>query len=59
VLAFDGERERVLKPGQQALLWVERTGPRVVDVPATMRLAAERGSFLKPVAAESTLTGTN
>lgn len=48
VLAFDGERERVLKPGQQATLTVERTGPHVIDVPATMRLAATRGSFLLP-----------
>ena len=48
VLAFDGERERVLKPGQKATLTVERTGPRVIDVPATLRLAASRGSFLRP-----------
>lgn len=48
VLAFDGERERVLKPGQQATLSVERTGPHVIDVPATMRLAASRGCFLMP-----------
>ena len=58
VLAFDGERERVLKPGQPALLWVERTGPRVIDVPVTLRLAAERGCFLKPAAARATRTGT-
>jgi predicted polyphosphate/ATP-dependent NAD kinase len=48
VLAFDGERERVLKPGQQATLTVERTGPHVIDVPATMRLAASRGCFMMP-----------
>lgn len=47
VLAFDGERERVLKPGQQAVLRVERTGPLLIDVPATMRLAAEKGCFLR------------
>lgn len=47
VLAFDGERERVLKPGQQATLTVERTGPRVVDVATTLRLAAERGCFTR------------
>lgn len=51
VLAFDGERERVLKPGQQATLSVERSGPVVINVPATMRLAAERGCFLRPTAA--------
>jgi len=59
VLAFDGERERVLKPGQQAVLSVERTGPRVIDVPATLRLAAERGCFLTAVPARATLTGIN
>jgi len=51
VLAFDGERERVLKPGQTATLRVERGGPWVVDVPTTMKLAAERGCFTRPVAA--------
>ena len=45
VLAFDGERERVLKPGQRATLTVRRDGPRVVDVPLTMSLAACRGLF--------------
>ena len=51
VLAFDGERERVLKPGQTATLRLERGGPWVVDVPTTMKLAAERGCFTRPVAA--------
>jgi hypothetical protein len=45
VLAFDGERERTLKPGQSARLRIERSGPWVVDVERTMRLAAEKGSF--------------
>jgi hypothetical protein len=48
VLAFDGERERVLKPGQTAKLTITRSGPKVVDVPTTMKLAAERGCFLGP-----------
>lgn len=48
VLAFDGERERELAPQQQARLTIERCGPRVVDVPATLRLAAERGLFRVP-----------
>ncbi|MEM8769924.1 MAG: NAD(+)/NADH kinase [Pseudomonadota bacterium] len=47
VLAFDGERERVLKPGQTATLTVERTGPWVVEVPKALRLAAERGLFIE------------
>ncbi|MEZ5559012.1 MAG: NAD(+)/NADH kinase [Pseudomonadales bacterium] len=45
VLAFDGERERTLKPGQLATLSIERDGPRVVDVARTLRLAAEGGCF--------------
>jgi hypothetical protein len=45
VLAFDGERERTLKPGQKAQLCIERSGPWVVDVERTMRLAAEKGCF--------------
>ena len=32
VLAFDGERERTLRPGQTATLWAARDGPWVVDV---------------------------
>ena len=45
VLAFDGDRERTLVPGQKATLRVVRDGPRVVDVDRTLRLAAERGLF--------------
>ena len=45
LLAFDGDRERDLAPGQGASLWVERSGPRVIDVPAALREAARRGSY--------------
>jgi hypothetical protein len=45
VLAFDGERERVLKAGQKAWLRVERTGPRVIDVGRTLKRAARKGLF--------------
>lgn len=45
LLAFDGDRERALAPGQQARVWVERSGPRVIDVPATLTEAARRGSY--------------
>ncbi|MFN0148099.1 MAG: NAD(+)/NADH kinase [Dehalococcoidia bacterium] len=45
VLALDGERERVLKPGQRATLQVARDGPYVVDIGRALTLAAERGSF--------------
>ncbi len=45
VLAFDGERERVLTDGQRAVMRVERDGPWVVDVPAVMHAAARAGHF--------------
>jgi hypothetical protein len=45
LLAFDGDRERALAPGQRAEIWIERTGPRVIDVPDTLREAAQRGSY--------------
>ena len=40
VLAFDGERERVLKPDQRARLTVQRDGPWVIDVAKTLAQAA-------------------
>jgi hypothetical protein len=46
VLAFDGDRERGLAPEQQALLRVERDGPRVVDVARALTLAARAGRFV-------------
>lgn len=46
VLAFDGDRERELAPGQQATLAVTRNGPRVIDPKLALRLAAERGLLL-------------
>ncbi len=45
LLAFDGDRERALERGQRARLRVERTGPRVIDVGATLREAASRGCY--------------
>ncbi len=45
VLAFDGERERALKPGQRATMSIHRSGPWVVDVAKTLMLAAEKGCF--------------
>jgi predicted polyphosphate/ATP-dependent NAD kinase len=47
VLAFDGERERVLKPGQHATFRLSRSGPVVVDVEKTLHLAAEKGCFAR------------
>ena len=44
-VAFDGERERSLRPGQKAWLRLERNGPRVIDTQQTLELAACRGVF--------------
>ena len=44
-LAFDGERERVLQPGQRATMWVARDGPWVIDVERALGVAACRGLF--------------
>jgi predicted polyphosphate/ATP-dependent NAD kinase len=45
VLAFDGERERVLQSGQRAVFRIQRDGPRVIDVQQALQLAACRGLF--------------
>ena len=46
VLAFDGERERTLLPGQQATLTVTRSGPKVIRISKVMRKAAAKGCFV-------------
>lgn len=45
LLAFDGDRERMLAPGQIARLRVERDGPHMIDVGRALSLAAQRGSY--------------
>ncbi|MEM9624191.1 MAG: NAD(+)/NADH kinase [Pseudomonadota bacterium] len=50
-LAFDGERERTLKPGQSATLTLTRKGPRVLNVQAVLQRAAASGSFIYPASA--------
>jgi predicted polyphosphate/ATP-dependent NAD kinase len=45
VLAFDGERERVLKRNQRATLRVGRDGPWVIDVDLVHTRAARAGWF--------------
>ena len=45
ILAFDGDRERELRTGERAKLWVERDGPRVIDVGAALHCAAQLGVF--------------
>lgn len=50
VLAYDGERDRVLPAGATATIRVERTGPVVVDVPGALRSAALHHLFDVPLA---------
>ncbi len=45
VIAFDGDRERVIAPGEIVKLRVTRNGPRVIDVGRALSLGAERGLF--------------
>ncbi len=40
VLAFDGERERYLEPGESLTIHIARDGPRRVNVPRCLRLAS-------------------
>ena len=45
VLALDGERERVIEPGQKLTFRISRQGPRVLNIDKAMKLAACRGLF--------------
>ncbi len=45
LLAYDGDRTRALQSGERAELWVERSGPWVIDAARTMRAAAQKGFF--------------
>ena len=45
VLAFDGDRERALAPGEPVELRVVRDGPFVIDPARALALAAERGLY--------------
>ena len=46
VIALDGERKLTLHAGQPVELRISLAGPRVVDIPATLRYAAQRGWFI-------------
>jgi hypothetical protein len=46
IVAFDGDRTRALAPGETAELWVERTGPWVIDSARALRAAGEDGHFV-------------
>jgi hypothetical protein len=46
VIALDGERERVIRAGQKFRMKVSRTGPLVINIDKSMKLAADCGAFL-------------
>ena len=46
VIALDGERERLVKPGQKFSMRISRTGPSVININKTMQLAACSGAFV-------------
>jgi hypothetical protein len=46
ILAFDGERQRILRRGQRARLRVRRAGPWVIDTGRALHLAARRAVFV-------------
>lgn len=52
LLAFDGDRRRVLGDGQRAVLRVERTGPRVIDIGLLLRSDTVRSRWLRPLTGE-------
>ena len=52
VLAVDGERHRVLGPGDTVLAWIERSGPRRIDVERALTTAASQHLFDLDPAAE-------
>jgi len=45
ILAFDGDRTRELAAGETAQVWVERTGPWVIDAARTLSAAGRDGMF--------------
>jgi len=47
VIALDGERERVIAPGQRIEMRISRRGPWVVDLAATLQRAAKQKIFLR------------
>ena len=47
VIALDGERERVIAPGQRIEMRISRSGPWVVDLAATLQRAAKQKIFLR------------
>jgi len=48
VLALDGEREILIKPGQQVEIRLSQNGPHVVNVKAALQAASQAGLFMAP-----------
>jgi len=48
VLAFDGERERVLSPGEKIQVCLDFKGPRVLHIPGVLERAAATGHLREP-----------
>ncbi len=48
VLAFDGERERVLSPGEKIEVSLDFKGPRVLHIPGVLERAASTGHLREP-----------
>ncbi len=48
VLAFDGERERVLSPGEKVRVSLDFRGPRVLHIPGVLERAAVTGHLKEP-----------
>jgi hypothetical protein len=53
VLAFDGEREIAIEPGQRWEVVLDTHGPRVVDIQEALRLGIQRGLFRRNFARQS------
>ena len=58
-LAFDGERERTLKPGQRATLTIRRDGPHVISVRRALAHAATAGRLSAECTRPAHLTSSN
>ena len=46
VLALDGEREHIIAKGSQWTVSLQLDGPRVIDIPQTLKKAAMKSLFL-------------
>ena len=53
VLCLDGERDRVLGVDDTVVAWVERTGPRLLDVELALAIAGREALFDRPIVTSS------